>query len=660
MKKNSLLIFAVLFIICSVDSRAQNTGKKKKTNLDSIKVKAGHFFVIEKDAYYVARDTVFVVPDTLHCYQKKHSLNSTNEFYNSLVNKLSSNKYSSLLYTLLFEKDEQKLAEEKAAEKSNFEESKERYLKYDGATVNQINLKKLKVFGTNVEDTTKLETSIITKTINGLHIATSDKIIQQNLIVRKGSVIRADELADNERLIRKLDYIKDARIYVAEGSSPEEANLYVVTRDLFPLKFDYSTDAETTTSSIGISNINIFGTGHENENNIIIDDIGENSIGYDGYYLVRNIGGSFVTGELNYVTSFANHGYGIKLYRNFYTPDIEYAGGVEFSSKNHNQFRAFDNVTDSITIISHKEVFQDVWFARSFKTLHVPSILKNRERLRFIVSGRITRRNFMDSPEVQLDYNQAFHDRTNMLIGVGLSSRGYYKDRLIRNFGRTEDIPVGTSLQLTTGYQIGEFFNREYIGIEFAEGEVLKKFGYIKGTFKLGGFFRHKTLEQGVLKMRGEYFSRLHTWNLFKYRQFVTVDYTKGIRRKEQDYIDINDANGIRGLYNFFLTGTERFVVNTESVIFTPFYVGGFRTAFLAFFDFGLINTTRGRDSYYGAGFGLRLKNDNLAFNTIQFRLGFYPSVPFQGASRSFNFSTIGNLELQDFDISSPQIIQFR
>ena len=266
----------------------------------------------------------------------------------------------------------------------------------------------------------------------------------------------------------------------------------------------------------------------------------------------------------------------------------------------------------------------------------------------------------MDSPEVQQDYNQAFHDRTNILVGVGLSSRGYYKDRLIRNFGRTEDIPVGTSLQLTSGYQIGEFFNREYVGIEFAEGEVLRKFGYIKGTFKLGGFFRHKTLEQGVLKMRGEYFSRLQTWNLFKYRQFITVDYTKGIRRKEQDYLDINDANGIRGLYNFFLTGTERFVVNTESVIFTPFYVGGFRTAFLAFFDFGLIDTPRGRDSYYGAGFGMRLKNDNLAFNTIQLRLGFYPSVPFEAASRSFNFSTIGNLELQDFDISSPQIIQFR
>lgn len=659
--KFSIPLSMVLYLVLgSFGATAQNHRKKNSTRLDSVHVKAGHFFVVEKDAYYIARDTTFVLPDTLHFYQKKQSLDNSNEFYNSLVKKLSNNKYSNLLYKLVFEKEEEKLAKEREEEATNFEESRERYLQYDGAKVAQIDIKKLKVFGTNVDDTTKLETSFVTGTLNGLHIATRTKIIEQNLLLNQGGTIRAAELADNERVIRRLDFIKDARIYVSQDANGRDADLHVVTRDLFPLKFDFNSDPETSASLIGISNINMFGTGHELENNIVVNDIGESSLGYDGYYRVKNIGGTFIMSEANYVSTFRNDGYGIKLFRDFYTPDVTNAGGVELSSKVHNQFRAFDNETDSISIITHKESFQDAWFARSFKALHIPSILKARERLRFIISGRVSRRRFVERPEVRADTNEAFHHRTNFLIGFGLSSRGYYKDRLIRNFGRTEDIPVGTSLQLTTGYQIGEFFNRNYLGVEFAEGELFKSFGYLKGTFKLGGFFRKGTLEQGVLDMKAEYFSHLFTFNLYKLRQFVTAGYTRGIRRKSQDFININDTNGIRGLYNFYLTGTERFVVNTESVLFTPIFIGGFRTAFLAFFDFAILNTTRGKHEYYGTGLGVRLKNDNLAFSTIQLRLGFYPSVPFEEASRNFNFSTIGSLGLQDFDISSPEIIQFR
>ncbi|MFY0651412.1 MAG: hypothetical protein JXQ96_05235 [Cyclobacteriaceae bacterium] len=655
-----LALLAITNFLIINESYAQKASKGKQSRYDSVRVKAGHFFVIEKDAYYAANDTVFVLPDTLNYYQKKHHLNQSNKFYNSLVEKLSNKKYSNLLYKLIFEKEEERQAKQKAEEATSFEKSRLRYNQYNGHQIGSINLKKLKVFGTNVDDTTKLETSLITRTINKLHFDTRDKIIQHNLLVENGSKINAIELADNERLIRQLDYIKDARIYVREPQGSDAANLYVVTRDVFPLKFDYTTDDETNNSSIGISNINLFGTGHELENNLVINDPGESTFGYDGYYRVRNIQGTFITGELNYVSTFRSKGIGVKAFRPFYTPDVLHAGGVEISHKEHNQLRAYDNVSDSIITIHHRENLQDVWFARSFKAIHLPAILKQRERLRFIVSGRITKRFFHDRPEVRTDMNEAFHRRTNILFSAGLSSRGYYKDRLIRNFGRTEDIPVGTSIQLTSGMQFGEFFNRNYLGLEFSEGDVIQKFGYLKGKFRLGGFFRKGNLEQGVFNLGTEYFSKLYNFNLYRLRQFVTIDYIKGIRRKSQDFININDTNGITGLYNFYLTGTERFFVKTESVLFTPFFLGGFRTAFLGFFDLAVINSDRAGDVYYGAGFGLRLKNDNLAFNTIQLRLGFYPSLPFEPASTGFSFSTVGNLGLRDFDISRPKIVRFR
>ena len=655
-----LVIFSIFIFFPSGIKAQKNKNHTGQHKLDSIRVKAGYYFVIEKDAYYVERDTVFVVADTLHCYQKKRATNDSDKLYGSLEARLAKGKYSNLLYKLLFEQDEERLAEEQAQEKLNFEKSHRRYLAFDGKKVNHIRVRKLQIFGTSVDDTTKLETSWVTQTINGVHFNTRDRVIRQNLLLKKGHILEPNELADNERLIRQLDFIKDARIYVNGGSNGDDADLYVVTRDLFPLKFDYNTNPETSTSSIGISNINIFGTGHEQENNIVINDIGESRLGYDGYYRVNNIAGSFLMGELNYISTFRSEGMGLKLFRTFFTPEIKHAGGLEISSKHHNQLRAFDNVTDSITTLSHKENRQDFWFARSFKPFKVPSFFDSRGRLRFIVSGRVTRSRFAERPETRHDFNQAFHDRTNLLMAVGLSSRGYYKDRLIKRFGRTEDIPVGTSLQLTAGRQIGEFFDRTYVGLDISEGTVFQKFGYVKGTVQWGGFYRNSKLEQGVFKAKVDYFTRLYNLNLFKLRQFVTIHYTAGIRRKAQDFIDINDANGIRGVYNFYLTGTERFVINTESVLFTPFYLAGFRTAFLGFFDLGVLNSQRADNVNYGFGFGLRMKNDNLALNTIQLRLGFYSGMPFQPAGSGFNFSTIGSFGLEDFDISRPEIVRFR
>ena len=65
-----ILFLVVFFSTTAVGFSQHKTGKKGTHRLDSIKVKAGHFFVIDKEAYYVSQDTVFVVPDTVQCYQK--------------------------------------------------------------------------------------------------------------------------------------------------------------------------------------------------------------------------------------------------------------------------------------------------------------------------------------------------------------------------------------------------------------------------------------------------------------------------------------------------------------------------------------------------------------------------------------------------------------
>lgn len=103
---------------------------------------------------------------------KKHSLDGTDKFYNSLVEKLSKKKYSNLLYQLVFEKEEEKKQQAKEQAEEYFKLSRQAYLAHEGKAIDEIKLRELRVFGTDVEDTTKLETSVVTRMLNGLHFHT--------------------------------------------------------------------------------------------------------------------------------------------------------------------------------------------------------------------------------------------------------------------------------------------------------------------------------------------------------------------------------------------------------------------------------------------------------------------------------------------------------
>jgi hypothetical protein len=62
---------------------------------------------------------------------------------------------------------------------------------------------------------------------------------------------------------------------------------------------------------------------------------------------------------------------------------------------------------------------------------------------------------------------------------------------------------------------------------------------------------------------------------------------------------------------------------------------------------------------FQGYGLGFRLRNENLTFNTFQFRLGYYPNIPNNSAIFRTQFSGIPALRLSDFDIRAPEIVNF-
>ena len=104
-------------------------------------------------------------------------------------------------------------------------------------------------------------------------------------------------------------------------------------------------------------------------------------------------------------------------------------------------------------------------------------------------------------------------------------------------------------------------------------------------------------------------------------------------------------------------------MINTETVLFTPLNIIGFQLALAVFADLGWINPNDvapfSGGFYQGYGVGFRFRNDNLAFNTFQIRIGFYPGEPIDADGFAVDFGSIPRLNLNDFDVRSPSILEF-
>src|SRR5690606_28622558 len=115
------------------------------------------------------------------------------------------------------------------------------------------------------------------------------------------------------------------------------------------------------------------------------------------------------------------------------------------------------------------------------------------------------------------------------------------------------------------------------------------------------------------------YFSHLYRIKKYYIRQFIDLQFARGLSRYGENVIDISDEHGIRGIRNTELIGNQKLTLSTETVAFSPYYFLGFRFAFFIFADLGLVGSDKAfleGKLYQGYGLGIRLRNENLTFTT--------------------------------------------
>ncbi len=624
---------------------------------DTLRLLEGSRLLLAGQKFKYKKDTIIVIHSGLDYHVRYPRGQAGDIFFDSLEERASKKRWTRELHNVVITAPPTPDIQDSMLTRLSVDP----YISHGGKVIRNIRFTKLEPFGPTIYDTSRIAGSKIEKLGNNIHRVTRDRVVSNHLLFRSGDLVDPNEISDNERILRQLPFIQDVRIYLEETSpGSDTVDVRVVTKDAFSIGAGGLLN-DFDVGKLDIFESNFLGLGHELHAIFYWDGNKSPWLGHEIYYMMHNLGGSFINGLLRYQQVFETESYQLGLDRRFVTPNTKWAGAVNLERTRTLRYIEFD---DSIgTEVPIKYNIYDGWLGRAFYLRSKRNPTRN--RLNFVLSSRLYWNQYIDRPEVDENNFYIYQNRTGWLSSLAISSQSYFRSNLILDFGRTEDIPQGLLFSLTGGLERNEFNTRLYAGLLLSQGRYIGKFGYLYTKLEAGGFFLKKDyIEQGAVNFRVDYFTPLFIINRLKFRHFISANFVQGINRFEDEYIGIGDDHDIYGFRYGRPLGTKKIFLNYEVDAFTPIYLYGFRFVFFGFTDFGLIgpSTKKLHDGpfYSGFGVGTRIRNERLVFPTISIRLGYYPNHPEKDFPLFLHFSGEERLNIDNFNVTKPNIASFK
>lgn len=507
------------------------------------------------------------------------------------------------------------------------------FLKFNGKIIRHIDLLRLG-FERNIYDTTVIKNNFGAILGNGLHKTSTTKTIQNNLFFKSGDPVNPYLLADNERHLRELVFIQDARILMDSiAGTKDSVDLIVITKDIFSL--GASLDLQSATKvMVQVDNENLWGSGSRLSIGTLFDKKRYPKWGYDFSFLKRNIRGSFIDwsiGVQNYKAAF-NSGRSEETFiythfeRPLVTPYIPWVGGSDISVHATTNNYLSDSLYKSNFKYHYTNV--DLWYGYNFGSKGL--IYKNvQSRTRKFIALRSFSQHFIDKPAINfVQYDYRYANSMGLLGAINVFRQEAYRTNFIYGFGRNEDVPEGFSASLIGGWSQMQDRTRPYYGVEALRSHFNKRGFYTTYTVKFGGFLYQKQWEDVDILFNLDHFTRLNVLgSKWRNRNFYSVNYTRQIRPALNQPIFINSVFGLPYFGSTALQGERRITAKGESVFFNMHKYWGFRMAPFLFADIAVFTPVglpfAKSDVYSGFGAGLRTRNENLTFGTIELK-GFY------------------------------------
>lgn len=649
-QKFILAITILLFLLLPIRAQENYTHE-----FDTVTIAGGSTIIIDGVKHHAKSDTVIILPAGTNYKLRLSREARSNSFFDSLEIRATHKRWTSQLHNVVITAPKK----EPIIDTLQTSESITPYLVYGGKTIRSVKIQQLQPFGPSIYDTSRIVTSSMEMFGNDVHNQTLKKVIRNHLLFREGDRLNPSIIADNERIIRHLSYIEDARIFIVDlPEAPEFVDIIVLAKDAFSIGFGGDLK-DWNAGSIEFFDKNLGGLGHEFHSILYLNSEKEPWLGYEFFYIINHIGRSYISSEIRYANIFEKETFKLSFNRKFITPSTKYAGAL-----NIEQTQNTHNIKHNDTLTIPTEVrynLLDAWFGRAFALTSIKKYTPI--RINLVLASRIQDRHYFKRPEVSENTFYEYHNRKLWLNSISLSQQRFYRTSLIYSFGRTEDIPQGTLLNFVFGPEFDEFTRRFYSAVSFSRGELLANFGYLHAKAEFGTFFTKDFFPAlGIAHLEANYFTNLFIINRFKIRHFLNLNYVKGYNRYSDEYIDINDDYGIRGYRNDEVRGTRKATMNYEAVVFSPYYFYGFRFVFSGFLDLGMISYTQPlliQKLHSGFGIGIRIRNERLVFETLSFRIGYYPTLSDDQFPLAIDISGEKRLNPEDFRVKKPEIIRF-
>jgi len=509
------------------------------------------------------------------------------------------------------------------------------FLKYKGKIIRSIELIRLG-FECSIYDTCDIKNTFGIRVANALHKNSNENVIRNNLFFREGGRLYPYLFADNERYLRDLSYIQDARIIVefAEHST-DSVDVVVLTKDIFSLGGKLKIDSRTK-GRIELQEENIGGSATKILVSGFYDEPRYPQQAFSAELTKRNIGGSFInwtTGFSNFAPSFSSSkreetNFFTRLEKPLVTPYIPSTGAAEARYfKTSNAY-----VSDSLYTSDFRYTYYNVdgWLGYSLDSKR--SLYANKEiRVHKFIAVRVFNQHFFNLPTIytsRSDYR--FNNFIGALASLNIFRQSFYKTNFIYGFGRNEDVPEGFSAVLSTGWEKRQQLKRPYLGLDFGLANFKKKGFHSNFIFRAGGFFNRKRFEDMNLLFNVEHFSRLKKMSgKWYHRMFISSGVSAQINPLLNTPLFINSEYGLPYFNPENISSDLRTTMKLESVFYNTNKILGFRLAPFIFSDVVLLKPTKAHfdksDLFSAFGGGIRTRNENLVFGTIEFKTYYFP-----------------------------------
>jgi hypothetical protein len=506
--------------------------------------------------------------------------------------------------------------------------SEEAFLPYEGKMIRNIIVNHVG-FEKSITDTTANFKNRIVKVANALHVNSKEWVIRDHVFFREKKPLNPYKLADNERFLRDLDFILDARIFIMPLSSTEDSvDVLILTRDVFSVGGRISPRGSDS-FRFRIYDVNVLGMGQRMQYNGYYDPDRQPDYTQEIFYRKSSIFGSLANLTMGYTQLNTGSSYGdqeeqayyFRLDRPLVSPYSRTAGGIELSK---NWSRNFYSEPDSI-FKDYRYSIVDLWMGYNIG-VNVPDV----DRRRHFISARFFEQQFTVRPQRIYDQlNPLYNSRTAFLGAFTFFKQDFYKTQYVYGFGRTEDIPYGLNTSIILGWQRLMGIQRPYFGVDFEKSFVHSRGNFYTFAIRTGAFPYNDQVQDATILLSGRLFSKLKYHKRVMVRRSLDLDFTYVFNQRTNTLLDINNSFGIEGFAADSLLGTKRLHGRYEMVFYTTWKVLGFRMAPIIMTDLAFI-AQQGKLIFYdypylGLGTGIRTRNENLVFGTIELKCFYYP-----------------------------------